>query len=65
MESACEYYVEEPVDMFDRVVLNFIISTHHVRNRLGYEVDAVAEELIRQTISEMSAKGELDWTDKS
>ncbi len=60
MESACEYFIEEKLDVFDRVVLNFIMSTHHVRNSLGYEVDAVEEELIRQTIAEMSANGELD-----
>ena len=60
VERMTEYYIEEPLDEFDRVVLNFILTSQNIRNRLGYEVDAVEERLIRETILEMSANGELD-----
>ena len=60
VERKKEYYIEEPLDEFDRVVLNFILSMQHVRNRSGCELDAVEEKLIYDTIAEMAANGELD-----
>ena len=55
-----EYYREEPVDIFDRLILNHIIASHNIRNRHGYELDAVDDRLIYETIVEMAANGELD-----
>ena len=54
------YCIVEPVDVFDRVVLNFILSSQRIRNRVGFDIDPVEEELIRETIAEMAANGELD-----
>ena len=59
VKQKMEYYIEEPVDMFDRVVLNFILTSKNIRNRLGYEVDAVEEELIRKQSTEMVSNREL------
>ena len=60
VECAREYYIEEPCDIFDRLVLNHIIACHNIRNRDGYEVDNAEEKLIYETIVEMAANGELD-----
>ena len=61
MVESREYYIQEPVDIFDRLILNHIIASHNIRNRRGYELDALDEKLIYQTIIEMAANGELDW----
>ena len=58
VERKKEYYIEEPLDEFDRVVLNFILSTQHVRNSSCCRLDAVEE--ISDTIAEKAANGELD-----
>jgi hypothetical protein len=60
VEQKNAYYIEEPLDEFDRVVLNFILSTQHIRNRSCCKLDHVEEKLIYDTIAEMAANGELD-----
>ena len=60
VETKSEYYIEEPLDVFDRVVLNFILATMDIRNRSCCELDAVEEKLIFETITQMAADGELD-----
>jgi len=57
-KNAC--YAEGPLNEVDRAVLNFILSTRHLRNRSCFELDAVEEQLILETIAEMAANGELD-----
>ena len=60
VEQKNAYYIEEPLDEFDRCVLNFILPTQHLRNRSCFELDAVEEQLIHETITQMAANGELD-----
>ena len=60
MVESREYYIEEPVEIFDHLILNHIIASHNIRNRHGYELDNVDEKLIYETIVEMAANGELD-----
>ena len=60
VERRREYYVEEPLDEFDRIVLHFILSTQRVCNRSCCKLDTVEEKLIYDTIAEMAANGELD-----
>ena len=57
-KNAC--YTEGPLDEVDRAVLNFILSTQHLRNRSCFELDPYEEKLIFETINEMAANGELD-----
>ncbi len=52
-------YIEDPLDEFDRAVLNFILSTQDIQNRSCCELDPVAQKLIHDTISHMAANGEL------
>ena len=60
MVESREYCIEEPLDVFDHIILNHIIASHNIRNRHGYELDNVDEKLIYETIVEMAANGELD-----